>query len=474
MSAFRRALALLAVGSLSLIGLQAGPLAAEAAAATNGGSFQGVNWADPRDNYASDELVLSGLSKTDDFMTTYTKSAAVMGEFQTKFGVNTVRLPVNPATVNGPYWESYRGAIDAALHKGFKVLLAYWEAPGAAKDGRIDDQATYDAMWHTIIAKYGDNTKVHFEPMNEPFGYSATQWADVAARWLADHGTSISRERVFVDGTGYASDVRPVCADSRLAGTHLSLHHYGFWHPDWTDRSQWAGDLKTKVGSCASRTVLTEFGAPLTTGIDYNGPVNGDSAVAFLQGDTDTVRELGIGAVYWPGLRDGDSYALTERQGTGTDLTLRTTNASAADRLAWAWFGTGKPAVQKGVLRGVGSGHCLDVPGASKEAGSSLVIWWCTSGSENQQWSYTPEKELRVYGTMCLDVYGGGTQGGTPLIIWYCNGGPNQKWNLNADGSVTAQQSGLCLDVSGEATAPRSAVGLWYCNGGNHQKWTRS
>lgn len=469
MSASRRALALMAAGCLSLIGLQAGPLAAEAAAATDSGQFQGVNWADPRDNYASDELQLSGLSKTDDFATTYAKSAAIVGQFQAKFGVNTVRMPVNPATVNGPYWQSYTGAIDAAVHKGAKVLLGYWEAPGT-KDGRIDDQAAYDAMWSTIVAKYGDNTKVYFEPMNEPFGYTATQWTDVAARWLTDHGRYIARERVFVGGSGYSEDVRPVCADSRLAGTHLSLHHYGFWHSDWKDRAQWAADLRTKVGGCASRTVLTEFGATLTTGLDYNGPTNGSHEIAYLQADTDTLRELGMGSVYWPGLRNGDWYSLTELQGTGTDLTLRTTNQSAADRLAWAWFGQGRPAVSNGVLRGVGSGHCLDVPGASKEAGSSLIIWWCTAGSANQQWAYTPEKELRVYGNMCLDA----SQGTRELIIWYCNGGTNQKWTLNADGTVTNQQNGFNLDVSGEATAAGSPVSLWYGNGKPNQLWQRS
>lgn len=478
MSVFRRALALGAVGSLGLagvLGLQAGPFATAAAAATTLGSnqFHGVNWADPRDNYADDEVVPSGLSTADDYLTTYNKSAAVIGQFQSKFRADTVRLPVNPATVNGPWWGSYAGAVDAAVGKGAKVVLAYWEGPGAARDGRIDDQAAYDAMWATIVDRYADNDRVYFEPMNEPFGYSAGEWTDTAARWLGDHGRSIPRDRVFVGGTGYSEDVRPVCADSRLAGTHLSLHQYGFWHPDWTQHSQWSADLRTKVGTCASRTVLTEFGATLNTGLDYNGPVNGSNEIAYLQADTDTLRELGMGSVYWPGLRNGDGYSLTELQGTGTDLTLRTTNTSAADRLAWSWFGTGRPAITAGVLRGVGSGLCLDVPGASHEPGTKMIIWYC-NGQGNQQWTYTAAKELRVYGDMCLDVDHGGTTGGTPLILWPCNGGTNQKWNINAGGSVTAQDSGLALDVGGAATAAGSPVGLWYGNDGSNQKWQRS
>ena len=107
-----------------------------AAAATN--QFHGVNWADPRDNYADDPVVPSGLSDSDDYATTYAKAAAVIAGFKTNLGANTVRLPVNPYTVNGPFWSSYTGAVDAAVDAGFKVVLSYWEGT-AAKDGQIDD-----------------------------------------------------------------------------------------------------------------------------------------------------------------------------------------------------------------------------------------------------------------------------------------------------------------------------------------------
>ncbi|MFJ3904621.1 lectin [Streptomyces sp. NPDC090025] len=465
-------LTLAAVGSLGLTALQAGPLAGEAAAAApDTTKFQGVNWADPRDNYASDEVVPTGLALTDDYLATYQKSTAVVAEFQRKFGTNTVRLPINPATVNGPWWDSYRGAIDAATGRGVKVLLGYWESP-EHKDGRIDDKAAYDTMWRTVVDQYGDTGAVSFEPMNEPYGYTAAQWADTAANWLDTYGAVVPRERVFVGGVGYSEDVKPVCADQRLAGTHLSLHHYGFWHQNWTDPATWAADLRSKIGDCASRTVLTEFGVGATGGLDYNGAVNGEWQIAAFQAQTDTLRELGMGSVYWPGLRAGDGYSLTELQGTGTDLTLRTTNQSVADRLAWAWWGTGRPATTAGVLRGVGSGICLDVPGAVREPGTKMILWYC-NGGPNQQWTYTAQKELRVYGDMCLDVDHGGTVGNTPLILWPCNGGTNQKWNLNAGGSVTPVDSPLCLDVGGRATAAGSAVGLWYCNGEPNQRWQR-
>src|SRR5438105_3015451 len=54
------AVAIAAVGGATLVG---SPASASASAAPQGTSqFRGVNWADPRDNYADDYLHLSGLS----------------------------------------------------------------------------------------------------------------------------------------------------------------------------------------------------------------------------------------------------------------------------------------------------------------------------------------------------------------------------------------------------------------------------
>src|SRR5437868_15266889 len=85
-------------------------------AATN--QFRGVNWADPRDNYANDPVVPSGLLTSDNYATTYAKASAILKGFATNLSANTVRLPINPYTVNGSFWNSYTGAIDAATHMG--------------------------------------------------------------------------------------------------------------------------------------------------------------------------------------------------------------------------------------------------------------------------------------------------------------------------------------------------------------------
>jgi len=128
-------------------------------------------------------------------------------------------------------------------------------------------------------------------------------------------------------------------------------------------------------------------------------------------------------------------------------------------------------AATTGAVRGVGSGRCLDVPGASQTDGTFLQIWDCHGGT-NQQWTLTDSSQLTVYGTKCLDVPGHATAAGTKVEIWSCNGGTNQQWRVNSDGTIVGVESGLCLDVSGGATANGTAVQLWNCTGGSNQKWT--
>ncbi|MEU3453580.1 RICIN domain-containing protein [Micromonospora sp. NPDC006766] len=163
----------------------------------------------------------------------------------------------------------------------------------------------------------------------------------------------------------------------------------------------------------------------MTTGLNYNGPINGNAYIAYIQADSDTLRLLGMGSVYWPGLRTGDSYSVTTLGGSGTNLTLTNTNASGVSRLQWAW---GVGSATSAPIRGVPSNRCLDVPGSSTTWGTKLQTWDC-SGSGNQQWNVNSNGTItNVQSGLCLDVNGGGTANGTAVIVWYCNGGSNQQW----------------------------------------------
>ncbi|MEV0123715.1 non-reducing end alpha-L-arabinofuranosidase family hydrolase [Streptomyces sp. NPDC050703] len=128
-------------------------------------------------------------------------------------------------------------------------------------------------------------------------------------------------------------------------------------------------------------------------------------------------------------------------------------------------------AATSGAVRGVGSGRCLDVPGASQTNGTYLQIYDCWDGA-NQRWTWTDAKQLTVYGDKCLDVPGHATTAGTRVQIWTCSGGANQRWRVNADGTVVGEESGLCLGVTGSGTANSTAVEIQTCNGGSSQRWT--
>ncbi|SNY25235.1 ricin-type beta-trefoil lectin domain protein [Paractinoplanes atraurantiacus] len=155
--------------------------------------------------------------------------------------------------------------------------------------------------------------------------------------------------------------------------------------------------------------------------------------------------------------------------GTTVSMTCRSSwTIDAATGVVGTGGGTGT-----GILRGVGSGRCLDVPGSTTANGTQTDIYDCNGGA-NQSWTHTASQQLVGIGGKCLDVYGQSTAAGTRVDIYDCNGGDNQRWNINSNGTVTGVQSGLCLDVTGAATANGTKVEIWTCNGGANQQWTRT
>ncbi len=295
-------------------------------------SFRCGNWADQRDNFVFGNLLLSGLSTTDSYDTVFAKANAILGAFQTTVGANSVRVPINELTVSGAWWNAYKGTIDAGIARGMKVIIAYW----ALQNGKEANRDAYFAMWKTVTDAYVDNNLVYFEPFNEPWGYSATDWSNLAALWVTTYPT-VPKGRIIIAGSYSDTDVRVQGADSRLDGTLLSLHIYPFNDPTQTATSAWTARLQTNLGSYASRTIVTEWGAPMTTGIDYSGAGEGDNSGSFISAISTYLHDNTIGSCYWPVLRTADTWSLTTLTGSDTNLALTVTNASGLARVQSAW-----------------------------------------------------------------------------------------------------------------------------------------
>jgi len=450
---------------------------------TPASALKGVNWAADGDNFSDGILVLSGLTSADSYATVSAKADAVLTGIQTNTGANTVRLPVNYSTVSQTWWNSYTGVIDKALSKGMNVILGYWEAK-SSEDGKIDNTTEFWSMWQTIVTKYGSNTHVYFEIFNEPHGYSLTDWTTICAQWLSNY-PAVPQGRILISGTSYSQDITGVGADSRFSGCLLSIHDYTFFsNGTLTTALQWENRLKGNIGAYSSRAVLTEFGIPMTGGKNYTSAIGGDQEIAYLQGLTNQARAFGMGAVYWPGVRTGDSYAIQQLSGTGTSLTVSTTNASGLSRIKYAWGvgAGGTDTFYTGAyyrFLNVNSGQALDVNGGSTANGAG-IIQWPQNGGNNQQWVITNNgggyyKITNRNSTQALDVNMSSTANGAGIIQWPWNGGNNQQWQLTAtsDGiyKVINRNSGLALDVNGASTTNGAGIIQWPYGGATNQQW---
>lgn len=323
------------LAALALLG------ASVASAATN--QFRGVNWADKRDNFQSGVLYLSGLSSTDTYASASIVADRIISQFMSKIGSNAVRLPINEATVS-QFWGTHTGAIDVALSKG-RVILCYW---GKASGANPPDMTAWWNMWSTVMAKYGKNPNLYVEVFNEPSGYDKAGLLNLYDQWLKKF-PDFPRKRIILDGSGLAWGVPDVGSDKRFDSCLLAVHDYTFFAgSDMTTETKWANHIKGYVGAYSERTIATEWGGPMTTGskngvtyqpMDYSKPAT-NFFEAYIRGISQQLRDWKMGSFYWPGLRDGDWYSMTNKTGSGSTIELTVPNQSGLARLRLSWADT--------------------------------------------------------------------------------------------------------------------------------------
>ena len=247
----------------------------------------------------------------------------MVGQLYSITGANTVRIPINEPTVS-TYWGTYTGAIDAALAKG-NVILAYWAYSG----GKPTSTSAFNAMWDTVVAKYGSNPNAYFEVINEPYAYSGTDLDNLYNSWLTRY-PSVPRGRVILDGTGDAQSAAPVGNDSRLNNTLIAIHDYSFFA---SYRTRPSGPTTSPARSAASPPrPWPPNGAARWAPAARTGSTTTRSTTAsqqrtyfadYIRGESSELRTLGMGSVYWPGLRDGDWYSMTTKTGSGAGIRCR-------------------------------------------------------------------------------------------------------------------------------------------------------
>lgn len=294
-------------------------------------NFKGFNWADPRDNYVSGVLYISGLISTSTYEETQPLTEMVCRTWH-EVGANTIRFPINVSTVNSSFWNVYKGVFDKATSMGFKAVLCPWTENHSQ---HIEDNDKFYAMWKKVTTEYSDNSLVFFELMNEMSGYSSSEWATICDDWF-DHCPTISRRRVIIPGCGrhgerWGNEMGKFPQfDSCLLATHL----YNPWDGTENDTMVWYNRAKEQIAPYGNRMIVTEYGQSMASSNNYMGGPRYNAVTAYMAGLTRYMRENKTGGTSWPGLRDNDSWGFYERNGT-TSMTV--TNESGLARVRYSW-----------------------------------------------------------------------------------------------------------------------------------------
>lgn len=286
-------------------------------------------------NWASDDGTITDIQYPDGITssTTTTEAAGVAdtvaGDYE-MVGINFVRYPINPATVSGN-WAVTQAAINELIADGLTVDICCWYVDWE-NSGTITNMTTWENMWKTVDGVYGNNNAVYYEPINEPHGYTLSGLESVYSTFLG-LGLKKGQDHIILDGTGYADNVTGIGGDSSFNSCLLAVHDYSFWATHTTDAA-WSTDLYDRVYPYQGRTIMTEFGAPTTTGLNFGTANSGDNDICFVRGMCNQIISWGgMGAVWFPAHQAGTGNNKRMFNGPGQGII----NPSLVDEVEYGW-----------------------------------------------------------------------------------------------------------------------------------------
>ena len=249
---------------------------------------------------------------------TWSYTNAQIAEANATFAI--MRLPINVATANDTAsLARLKGFIDQ--FDGHRAIICMFgttkTGTGTHGDGLVDDEAAMATAWANIDAVFGSYPDVHYEILNEPFGYAkANPAAYVNAMKQIINDAHLPVDKCILDGMGYADDIQLV-ANAGWPGD-LAYHFYPNWSSDH-QQSTYSNLVQGDVGSLGARTWITEFGANLgfsdtcyqtfedgaqPSSADVNALRGLDDAVGALRAHGHRVK----GVFFWHGWNNGDTY----------------------------------------------------------------------------------------------------------------------------------------------------------------------
>ncbi|WP_239153754.1 serine/threonine protein kinase [Virgisporangium aliadipatigenens] len=118
-------------------------------------------------------------------------------------------------------------------------------------------------------------------------------------------------------------------------------------------------------------------------------------------------------------------------------------------------------------IRNVGTGKCIDLPGADRNTTSQIHVWDCFGGT-GEAFTLPGDGTLRVLGR-CLEL--DSTATGSAFHIADCTGSDLQRFAMTVGGSLTSVRTGKCLEPKNGDSANGTWLHTWDCTGVDHQKW---